>query len=132
MSRERWRPKARNVVRRYPALIQRESELRSGKITPSYNGMPSGKTASRTTELLAIRELPEQDRIDLNAVRQALITLKRYKTANERYEIIKMVYWQKTHTIDGAALCVHVSSDTARLWDREFIGLVDAFRRRNI
>ena len=130
--RARWFTRARAAVRRYPELVRMECDLRTGKITPTYNGMPSSLSASRKTEQLALRELPRQDRRDLEAVSMALNTLDERYSRNKdlRKIIIDLYYWKQSHTIEGAAMKVHVSPDTARTWDREFIGLVDAYRRR--
>jgi len=125
----RWRTRARAAIRRYPELLQAEADLRAGKTTPAYTGMPGGGEASRTTELLAIRELPKDAQRDLDAVRMALDTIKRYRNADLRLKMIDMCYWRKTHTVDGAAMVLHVSQDTAHLWDRGIIELVDAYRR---
>lgn len=102
-----------------------------GKITPTYNGMPGATEASRKTEILALRELPLNDRRDLEAVRTALRVLERQnKNADLRYQLIDIVYWRRTHSVEGAAMRIHISQDTAREWDQEFIKLVDAFRRK--
>ena len=130
MSRERWRSRARAAVRRYPELIQAEADLRAGKITMTYNGMPSSPEAARKTEILALRELPLNDRRDLEAVRTALRVIERQnKNADLRYKLIDIVYWKRSHSVEGAAMKIHVSQDTAREWDQELIKLVDAFRR---
>ena len=97
---------------------------------PNYNGMPGSSEATRKTEILALRELPPNDRRDLDAVRMALQTIQRYRNADDRYMVIDLVYWRRSHTIEGAALKVHISPERAGEWDRDFIGLVDAYRRR--
>ena len=61
---------------------------------------------------------------------KALDIIKRYRNGDLRRRIIEICYWKNTHTIDGAALIIHVSPRTAHEWDREFIGLVDAYRRK--
>lgn len=130
MSNEyRWRARARAAIKRYPELLQAEADLRAGKVTPAYSGIPGGGSASRTTELLAMRELPKDAQRDLDAVRLALDTIKRYRNADLRLRLVEICYWRRTHSIDGAALLLHVSQDTAHLWDRNMIELVDAYRR---
>ena len=125
-----WRSRAKNAIRRYPELLKAERELHSGKVTPTYSGMPMGGEASRTTELIALRQLPRNEQRDLDAVRAALDTITRqYKNADLRRNMIDIVYWRRTHTIDGAALILHISTSTAHLWDRDLIKLVDAYRR---
>lgn len=131
MSNEyRWRARARAAIKRYPELLQAEADLRAGKVTPAYSGIPGGGSASRTTELLAMRELPKDAQRDLDAVRLALDTIKRYRNADLRYRLIEISYWRRTHSIDGAAMLIHVAPRTAHEWDRGFIELVDAYRRR--
>lgn len=125
----RWRARARSAIRRYPELLRAEADLHAAKTTPAYTGMPGGSEASRTTELLAIRELSPHDQRDLDAVRLALDTIKRYRNADLRYKLIEICYWRNTHTVDGAAMIIHVSPRTAHEWDRGFIELVDAYRR---
>lgn len=130
MSNEyRWRARARAAIKRYPELLQAEADLRAGKVTPAYSGIPGGGSASRTTELLAMRELPKDAQRDLDAVRLALDTIKRYRNADLRYRLIEISYWRRTHSIDGAAMLIHVAPRTAHEWDRGFIELVDAYRR---
>lgn len=130
MSNEyRWRARARAAIKRYPELLQAEADLRAGKVTPAYSGIPGGGSASRTTELLAMRELPKDAQRDLDAVRLALDTIKRYRNADLRYRLIEISYWRQTHSIDGAAMLIHVAPRTAHEWDRGFIELVDAYRR---
>lgn len=130
MSNEyRWRARARAAIKRYPELLQAEADLRAGKVTPAYSGIPGGGSASRMTELLAMRELPKDAQRDLDAVRLALDTIKRYRNADLRYRLIEISYWRRTHSIDGAAMLIHVAPRTAHEWDRGFIELVDAYRR---
>lgn len=42
----------------------------------------------------------------------------------ERIKLIDLIYWRRTHTLQGAALAVHVSERTAQEWHRKFIRLV--------
>ena len=125
----KWRARARAAIRRYPQLLRAEADLHAAKTTPAYTGMPGGGETSRTTELLALRELPPHDQRDLNAVRLALDTIKRYRNYDLRYKLIEICYWRQTHTVDGAAMIIHVAPRTAHEWDRGFIELVDAYRR---
>ena len=124
-----WRAMARRAIRKYPELLRAEADIREGKITPAYSGMPSSASASSTTEVLAMKELPRDAQRDLNAVRQALDTIRRYRTADLRRGLIELVYWRQTHTVDGAGMVLHISQDTAHKYDREFVEMVDAYRR---
>lgn len=124
-----WRKDAKEMIRTYPSLIEKETELKSSKITPSYSGMSGSSSASRTVEDLALRELsPEEQRV-LTAVRQAIATTLRYRNGTLRMRLIDLVYWKATHTLQGAAMCCYVSRDTAYEWHQAFIDLVDAYYR---
>lgn len=125
----RWRSEARQVIRRYPELLKKEAQIRTISITPNYSGMPSAHTASRTTENQALLTLPHDEQRDLDAVRTALDTIRRYRNGDLRYKLVDIVYWKRSHTVDGAAMLLHVHEKTAHEWDRGFIELVDSYRR---
>ena len=124
-----WRSRAKNAIRRYPELCRAEKEIHSGKVTLAYSGMPMGGDTSRTTELIAMRQLPRNDQRDLDAVRATLDTIHRQcKNANLRLKMVDIVYWRRTHSVDGASMILHIAPSTAHSWDRELIKLVDAYR----
>lgn len=129
MNNTRWRADARRVIRCYPELLKKESGIKVTSTTPNYSGMPSAHAASRTTENTALRELPPDEQRDLDAVRKAIDTTRRYRNGDLRLRLVDLCYWKDTHTVEGAALVIHISTDTAHDWDREFVELVDAYRR---
>lgn len=124
-----WRKNTRAVIRAYPELRRRERELHDMPVTPRYSAEPGGGEASRTTENAAIRTLPPGDQRALDAVSAAIQTTMRYRNGNLRVRIIDLVYWRRSHTLEGAALAVHVSLKTAQGWHSDFVELVDAYLR---
>lgn len=118
-----WRQEARSAVRRFPSLWQKEKDLHAGKVTPNYTGMPSAQTASRTTELIALKQLPPYEQKQLEAVRGALEALENQypATVQIRKDLIKLLYWRRSHTLEGAAYVLHIAEPTARQYDRQFI-----------
>ena len=136
-----WRKDTRAVIRRYPELKRRERDLKDSSAVANYGErakigneivnviLPGGGTASRTTEDIALRSLPPDDQRALDAVSNAIETTMRYRNGDLRVRIIDMVYWRQTHTLEGAALAVHVSPQTAQEWNSAFIELVDAYMR---
>ena len=42
----------------------------------------------------------------------------------ERLKFIRLVFWDKTHTLEGAAMEVNCSDRTARRWHTDFIKCV--------
>ena len=66
---------------------------------------------------------PEINRREMEAVRQAIAETLTLDTGEERLQVIRCVFWDKTHTLEGAAMKLHISYVTARRWHGEFIRL---------
>lgn len=117
-----WWPYVKGMIRRYPELCARQEELRRTKMSPNLTGMPSahGQTSDPVADA-ALRELPEINRRELEAVRQAIDETLTMPNGKERLEMVRLVFWKKTHTLEGAAMKCHVSYVTARRWHGEFI-----------
>jgi hypothetical protein len=115
------------MTRRYPALKEKYAALHSMNTTASYSGMPGAHNAARTVENIAVRELPTNEQREFEAVRRAVEATEKYKNGMDRLRVIKLIYWDNTHTVRGAALAVPVAYITAKGWHREFLRLVGAF-----
>jgi hypothetical protein len=122
-----WWPYVKGVIRRYPLLKEEFADLHTQSITANYSLAPGGSGASRTTELIAIKRLPTTKLREYAAVYRAIETTERYKDGQDRLKIIRLVFWDKTHTVDGAGLTVPVSAATAWRWNGEFIRLVASY-----
>lgn len=103
------------------AELRRKQEA---AITPKYNGMPGGGGPRRTTEDLGTATLGKAVDREVEAVRAAIEETKRMKRGGERLQLIDLIFWKKTHTLDGACAACHVSERTGRRWHAEFIHLV--------
>ncbi len=57
---------------------------------------------------------------DYEALCAAIETTKQMADGQSRLKVIKLLYWDKTHTLDGAALAVNCSRRTAASWQRQF------------
>lgn len=117
-----WWPYVKGMIRRYPELCARQEELRRTKMSPNLTGMPGayGQTSDPVVDA-ALRELPEINRRELEAVRQAIEGTRTLPNGEERLEMVRLVFWKRTHTLEGAAMTCHVSYITARRWHGEFI-----------
>ena len=117
-----WWPYVKGMIRRYPELCARQEELRRTKMSPNLTGMPGahGQTSDPVADA-ALRELPEINRRELEAVRQAIDETLTMPNGKERLEMVRLIFWKKTHTLEGAAMTCHVSYITARRWHGEFI-----------
>jgi len=122
-----WWPYVKGVIRRYPTLKEELSELHTQSMTANYNGMPGGSEPSRSTELSAVRELPSTKQREYEAVRRAMATTERYSNGLDRLKVIRLVLWDNTHTMQGAALMIPCHYKTATEWHGEFIRLVASY-----
>ena len=125
--REPWWGYVKNVIRRYPQYRKELREIRSQQITPGYSKAGGRGKAQRKTEMVALRQLPPRDQERYDAVEKALQRTQRMTNGTLRRQLIEMVYFKKSHNMQGAALCLHVDYCTALRWNRAFVYLVAEF-----
>ena len=116
-----WWPYVKGMIRRYPDLCLKEAALHDTTITANISGMPGGGKRTDKTADAALRTLPEINRRELEAVREAICHIEGLHSGKERMELVKLYYWQRSHTLFGAANAIHVSEKTALRWNRELI-----------
>lgn len=63
----------------------------------------------------------EQGRLALSAIEKVIESTKAMQDGEDRIKLINMLYWRKSHTIDGAAHRLHISNRTAWRWVKRFI-----------
>lgn len=129
MSKERfnWWPFALNMIRDYPARVQELKDLRQQNVTADISGMPRGGGASRTTEGIALRQLPPQEQREYEAVHNALRRTETMANAKWRRDVVKLTIW-KGYTIRGVAAMIDGLSDaTVERYRRHFILLVGRY-----
>ena len=119
-----WWPYVKGMIRRYPALKAQYADLHSQSVTPSYSGMPGGGGDGRTLERIAVRELPGTRQREYEAVRRAIQTTGHYPNGGDRLKVIRLVLWDRSHTLEGAAMIVPCSIRHAKEWHGDFIRLV--------
>lgn len=72
-----------------------------------------------------IRRYPVQtNENETKAVACAIELTERLPDGKDRMRVIQMVFLKKTHTLQGAALNVPCSYETAKIWTQQFIRLV--------
>lgn len=72
-----------------------------------------------------IRRYPDRTNDDeTKAVAVAIEDTERLLDGDDRMKLIRMVFLKKTHTLQGAALNVPCSYETAKIWTQQFIRLV--------
>lgn len=120
-----WRSEARAALRQYPKCKRKQSETGEMQITPAYGGTPGSHTATRTTEnvALAVRLTPHEENV-ISAVEFMMKMQSAYPNAEERFKMIRLVYFNRTHTMEGAALECHYSVDALKKWNSEIMAAV--------
>ena len=105
-------------------MLERKKELQKTSTTPPYESIIKGSEIGRTTETAALRQLPQAEETWLDAIQQATEEIKRHRDGRDVLLIIKMVDYDRTHSVEGAAQVLHM--DRATAWRRRsrFIYLV--------
>lgn len=116
-----WWGYVKGMIRRYPALAEEYKELHTQTVTADISGMPRGGGAGRTTEMIAIRELPSTRQREYESVRQAIRITNRMPNGVDRIKLIELVFWRQSHTLEGAAMCIPCSYRQARRYHTDFI-----------
>ena len=119
-----WRAEARRALRDYPRIKRRQGDNEM-QITPVYGGAAVQHSASRTTENVALRStLTEREENIISAVEFMLQMQRRYYNADARMRMLKLVYWSRTHTMQGAAMEVGYNINTVKAWNTEMLTAV--------
>lgn len=122
--RYRWWGYIRNVIRAYPELKKEYESIHQQSVTANMSGMPMGGSASRGTENIAIRELPRTKQKEYDAVKRSIDQTLLLPNGLLRIRIIELVYWKRTHTVEGAAMKAGYSVDRGKQIHGDFVRLV--------
>lgn len=120
--REDWWEYTKRIIRAYPALARKAESVGDMPCTPAYGtGGGHGGTNSNPVERAVVDRLTDKEQRRYDAVRQAIAETECMKHGRARLELIDRVYWKRSHTLYGAAMCVGVSDRTGQRWNAEFI-----------
>ena len=122
--RDIWWSYAKGMIRQYPDLKEELDDLHRQNVTAALTGMPGGGSASRTTEVVYLRQLPPVKQREFDAVDQAIRMTRKMPNGKDRLKIISMVYWKEYLTIEGASMRIPCSKETAWRYHRDFVRLV--------
>lgn len=124
--REDWWEYTKKIIRSYPELKRKLESTGSPSITVTYapvSGQNSG--VSRPVERAVVERLTDKEQRRYDAVTAAIAETKRMRDGQKRLEMIEKVYWNRSHTLYGAAMCLPISERTAWRWNSRFIRLVE-------
>ena len=119
-----WWSYAKAMIRQYPELKEEYDDLHRQNTTAPMSGMPGGGGASRTTEVITLKQLAPAKQKEFDAVDQAILRTRKMTNGKERLKIISLVYWKERLTIEGAAMRIPCSKETAWRYHRDFVRLV--------
>lgn len=126
--RFRWWGYILAILRAYPELCAKLQQLKEQHITANYEPSGGGKGGiSRPTESAALAELRGTEGKEYNAVRQAIEYTSKLRNGAERNALIDMVFFKKSHSLEGAAIALFISYSTAKKWHKEFVLAVADF-----
>lgn len=78
-------------------------------------------------ERAVVDRLTDKEQRRYDAVRAAISETEVMKHGRQRMELIDRVYWKRSHTLYGAAMCALVSERTAKRWSAEFVRTVEKY-----
>ena len=120
--RDDWWSNAVRMVRNYPARKAEWEELHRQNVTANLSGMPMGGTAGRSTEEVALRQMPPMKQQEYDAVSRAIEITKLLPYGDKRIELISLVYWQGRKLPIGKVIYqVGIAEATAKRWHARFI-----------
>ena len=119
-----WYPNVARALKAYPALILKKDEIRRNSIIAKYSSDPRAGGATRSTEDVALRDLPPGEAAIVDAIEAALDEVSRRRDGFEVVRLVDLVYFRRSHTIQGAAMVTNLTEITARRKLGDFINLV--------
>lgn len=126
-NREDWWEYTKCIIRSYPALRRQAESVGDMPCTPAYGASGGHSGGGSPVERAVVDRLTDKEQRRYDAVRQAIAETECMKHGRQRMELIDRVYWKRSHTLYGAAMCVPVSERTAHTWNAEFIRLVEKY-----
>ena len=113
------------MVRIYPARKAEYEAVHSQSLVADMTGMPRGGGSSRTTENIALREMPRMKQQEYEAVTRAIEITRLMPNGDLRLELIRRMYWSgRKLRIEDVINSVGVADITGKRWHGAFIQLV--------
>ena len=119
-----WWGYVKALIRDFPRLEKEHQENFQYNVSHIFTSQPRSKNVSNPVETVVIKYMSSHDGKAFRAVQNAVNYTKLKYDGEERIKLIKMVFWDKTHTLHGASLNLHISYRWAAQWHGEFIRLV--------
>ena len=115
------------IIKEYPDLRKKSEKPLEQRVTSvmSMDGIRSGRISNPTQDCV-IHDLPPKEQRKLDAIEGAIERTRRIhpEDAELRLKVVSLVYWKKSHTIEGAAMKIPCHRNVAGNWQGEFIKMV--------
>lgn len=117
-----WWTYAKYMARNYPNLCRELEDKRATSTTANYSAGPRGSGEARGTEAAAMRQLSPVKMREYEAVRKAVEAAGAVPgNGYLRVKLAEMVYFKRTHTLEGACQSLHISYGTAKNYNHDFL-----------
>lgn len=123
-NREDWWEYTKRIIRSYPALRRKAESVGDMPCTSAHGASGGHSSGGSPVERAVVDRLTDKEQRRYDAVRAAISETEVMKHGRQRMELIDRVYWKRSHTLYGAAMCVPVSEATAKRWNGTFVRLV--------
>lgn len=123
--RDDWWVNAVRMVRNYPARKAEYEELHAQSLVTDMSGLPKGGNVSRTTEAIALRQMPPMKQREYDAVTRAIAITRLMPLGDKRMELIEQMYWKgNKRNIADVIYQIGIAEPTGKRWHARFIRLV--------
>ena len=117
-----WWSYAKYMARNYPNLCLELKDKQSISTTSNYSSTHRGSREARGTESAAIRQLSPVKMREYEAVRKAVEDAGAVPgNGYLRLKLVEMVYFKRTHTLEGVCQVLHISYGTAKNYNHDFL-----------
>ena len=117
-----WWGYAKYMARNYPNLRRELEDKQATSTTANYSLGPRGSGEARGTEAAAMRQLSSVKMREYEAVRKAVEAAGAVPgNGYLRVKLVEMVYFKRTHTLEGACQALHISYGTTKNYNHDFL-----------
>ena len=117
-----WWSYAKYMARNYPNLCLELKDKQSISTTSNYSSSHRGSGEARGTESAAMRQLSQVKMREYEAVRKAVEAAGAVPgNGYLRVKLVEMVYFKRTHTLEGVCQVLHISYGTAKNYNHDFL-----------
>lgn len=120
-----WWRNAVWAVRNYPARKEEYEELHRQQLTQSTGSVPGAVGVNRTTENIALKQMPPMKQREYDAVARAIQITRLLPDGDSRISLIQRMYWNgRKLNIYQVIYQVGISEATGKRWHNRFIRTV--------